>query len=54
MSAQTATAPVRHRPFFYRRRARRLPSAQLTYVPPTRYIPHSTVDLWRSARRPAR
>jgi hypothetical protein len=51
MNAASTTGTVQHRPFFYRRRVRRQLAAQDTYLPPTRYIPHSTADLWRSARR---
>lgn len=39
-----------HRPYLYRRHLRRLADARQAYVPPAAYIPHSTADLWRSAR----
>jgi hypothetical protein len=54
MSAVTATVTRLvglHRPYRYRRQVHRLLDSPTAYVPPAKYIPHSTADLWRSARR---
>jgi hypothetical protein len=50
MSAVAATAARITRLRRYRRHHDRVLSARAAYVPPTRYIPRSTADLWRSAR----
>jgi len=53
MSGVTATVSrltSLHRPYRYRRHLRRLLDSRAAYVPPAEYIPHSTADLWRSAR----
>jgi hypothetical protein len=50
--ATTATPPVSARdlPLVRRRRRNRTVESRPAYVAPTKYIPHSTLDLWRSAR----